>query len=62
MSLDVGTDGVIQLPQQTFTESRDSWSVIRFRGLDGKVFKYEEGFGMVDDKDIESTTSLIPHD
>jgi hypothetical protein len=55
MILDVGTDGVIQFPQETFPDSPDrgSWSVIRYRGLDGRIFKYEEGFDAVGEKEIE---------
>lgn len=55
MILDVGTDGVIQFPQETLPDSpkRDSWSVIRYRGLDGRTFKYEEGFETVGEKEIE---------
>lgn len=62
MVLDVGTNGVIQMPQQTSPRSdgkRDSWSVVRFRGLDGRVSKYEEGFDMVDEKEILRTERLL---
>lgn len=60
MILDVGTDGVIQFPQKTFPDSskRDSWSVIRYRGLDGRTFKYEEGFETVGEKEIERMVPL----
>jgi hypothetical protein len=62
MVLDVGTNGVIQIPQQGLPRpdgKRDFWSVIRFRGLDGRVSKYEEGFGMVDEKEILRTERLF---
>jgi len=55
MTFDVGIDGVVNFPQLTYGctgNKNDSWSVIRFRGLDGQVSKYEEGY--VDEKEIES--------
>ena len=58
MSDYVGTDGFTQLPQRKFSDSasKNSWSLMRFRGLDGKIFKYE---GVVDHQRIESTACSI---
>ncbi|KUI63623.1 hypothetical protein VM1G_10227 [Cytospora mali] len=51
ISYDVGSDGIIKHPDSDNEEVPTTWSVMRFRGLNGDYFKYDKR--QVDQDEIE---------